>query len=495
MKRLFLPFLALSLMFASCDDTTEGVGSSLTDINDKINVSSKVFNVASETVIIDSVISRTSSGYLGKIKEPETGAYITGNYMTQFRPLDDYEYPALDKLISKDEAGQPIADSCEVMLYYVNCYGDSTCSMKCTLNEMSRPMSEKETYYTSFSPRENGYLRENGLSKTVTYSLTDMNIPESDRDQNAYKYITIPLNQPYTDKDGKTYNNYGTYVMRKYYENPKNFSSALSFANNVCPGFFVESTNGIGAMAEIAITQLSVYFKYIGQKKVGETTKDTIYVGMSNFSGTEEVLQKNQIVQDRKILEQMAADKSCTYLKTPSGLYTKLELPVEDVKKGHENDTLNTARLFLPRINNEQLSQHNMKMPTTLLILPADEFDSFFANREVADFRKSFLAKYDSSTNGYTFGNIASLLTYFSNKKKAYMDAHPGTSESDYQKMFPDWNKAIVVPVEASYATVNGQSVLSRISHSMALSSTKLVAGTMENGKIKMSVIYSTFQK
>lgn len=495
MKRLFLPLLALSVILASCDDTTEGVGSSISDINDNISVSAKVFDIASETVIIDSVISRSGTGYLGKIKDPETGAYITGNYMTQFRPLDNYEYPEISKIVSLDKDKQPIADSCEVILFYANQYGDSTASMKCTLNEMARPMSEKETYYSSFSPRKNGYIRENGLQKSVTYSLIDFSMSESDRNDEAYKHINIALNQPYIDKDGKTYNNYGTYVMRKYYENPKYFANAISFINNVCPGFFIESTNGVGAMANIAITQLNIYFKYLGQKKDSTSVKDTVYVGMSSFSGTEEVMQKTQIVQDHSILESLASDKSCTYLKTPSGLFTKLTLPVDEVEKDHELDTLNTARVFIPRLNNSSLKDYELPIPQTLLILPVYEYSSFFENKEVADYRKSFLTTYDSSTNGYKFGNIASMLTYMSNKKKSYMTAHPGTTDAEYERLFPDWNKAIIIPVEINYTTVSGQSVLTRVTHDMSLTSTRLVSGSTKDSNIKMSVIYSTFKK
>lgn len=494
-KKFIIPLLALSFMYVSCDDTTDGVGSSLTDINDNISVTAKVFDIASETVLIDSVISRSGTGYLGKIKDPETGAYITGNYTTQFRPLDNYEYPQKDKLLSVDDEGNPVADSCEVVLFYMNTFGDSTCSMKCTLNEMVKPMSEKETYYSSFSPRENGYLRDNGLTKSVTYSLLDLSIPEDEREDDTYKSILIPLNQAYTDKDGNTYNNYGTYVMRKYYENPKYFANPLAFANNVCPGFFIESTNGIGSMANIAITQLNIYFKYKGEKVTDTETKDTMYAGISCFAGTEEVIQKTQIIQDHSILDSLANDKSCTYLKTPSGLYTKLSLPVSEVEKGHESDTINTARIFISRINNTELRDFDLPLPQTVLLLPAEEFDSFFANREVADYRKSFISAYSSSENGYTFGNVASLLTYMSNKKKAYLDTHPLTSDAEYDELFPDWNKAIIVPVETSYSTVNGSSVLSRVSHNMSLTSTRLLSGSKTDSNIKMSVIYSSFDK
>ena len=146
-------------------------------------------------------------------------------------------------------------------------------------------------------------------------------------------------------------------------------------------------------------------------------------------------------------------------------------------------------------MNNSSLKDYELPIPQTLLILPVDEYSTFFENKEVADYRKSFLTTYDSSTNGYKFGNIASMLTYMSNKKKSYMTAHPGTTDAEYERLFPDWNKAIIIPVEINYTTVSGQSVLTRVTHDMSLTSTRLVSGSTKDSNIKMSVIYSTFKK
>lgn len=75
----------------------------------------------------------------------------------------------------------------------------------------------------------------------------------------------------------------------------------------------------------------------------------------------------------------MAADESCTYLKSPAGIFTEVTLPVEDIIRGHEKDTLNTATVMFPRINNvDENNAYNFDTPQTVLLLPKDSLKSFF---------------------------------------------------------------------------------------------------------------------
>ena len=54
--------------------------------------------------------------------------------------------------------------------------------------------------------------------------------------------IRIKLDKAYTDKNGVTYNNYGTYIMRKYCENPGFFlQNSYNFIHNVVPGFYFKT--------------------------------------------------------------------------------------------------------------------------------------------------------------------------------------------------------------------------------------------------------------
>ena len=492
MKRLLFPLLALIAVMSSCDDTTDGVGVSLIDNGDQISNFASTFCVNSETIHLDSVISRSNVGYLGKVKDPETGAYITSNFMTQFHTLDDFEFPPIDSVMSKVD-GQVVCDSVTLNLLYTSYFGDSTAAMKCMIYEMDRPMEESQQYYSAFSPMDNGYIRKDGLQKSKVYTTIDYNEfsglssseIESKRDSFMLS-IPVCLNGEYTDKNGNKYNNYGTYIMRKYYENPQYFHNSYNFIHNVCPGFYIKSTGGIGSMAYITKTQLAVYFKIYNN--------DTIYTTAATFYGTEEVLQKTDITQDKKKLDELVADGSCTYMKTPAGLLTQLEFPVDSILDGHENDTLNTARVFISRENNTVASDYSLPVPSTILLLPADSLQSFFANRDIADYRNSYLTSYSSSTNGYTFGNISSMIRNMGEAKQTYLKNHSGMTSEEYNALFPNWNKAVMVPVTTSYTTISSSQVLTTVSHDMSLGSTRLHGGKDNPGTIKINIIYSKFE-
>ena len=490
-KNLILPLIALAGIFASCDDTTDEVGSSLTSPTDRLIVDYGTFNISSETVKLDNVISRSSIGYLGKLKDSETGSYITGNFIGQLQSMEGYEFPSRDSLVLTN--GEIIADSCRLYVYYSTYTGDSTVSMKCKLHEMAKPLSEAETYSVDFKPTyENGYLRENGMTKSTTYSLIDYSISDTARWAGTYRYFNICLDNEYTDVDGNKYNNYGTYIMRKYYEpgGSEKFKNSYNFIHNICPGFYLEHTGGIGCMANIALTQLIVYFRDI--------KADTIHKNIVLFGGTEEVLQKTNLTQDNAVIEKLKDEGDHTYLKTPAGLYTQVTLPVDQVFNGHENDTLNTARVTFIRENNSQeTNSYTIPVPQQVMIIPADSVETFFAEDKVTDNRSSYLTSYSSSANGYTFNNISGMMSIMKEAKTKYLAEHRGTTEAQYEELHPRWNKAIIIPVITSSIQTDsyGSKKITRVVHDMSISSTKLVGGKDNPEVIKMSCIYSKFQK
>ena len=226
--------------------------------------------------------------------------------------------------------------------------------------------------------------------------------------------------------------------------------------------------------------------------------------GITVFWGTEEVLQTSTVTNDKSTLARLASDNSCTYLKTPSGIFTELTLPVEDIVSGHENDNIAGASLTIPRINSETTSnEYSFSIPRNLLMIPKDSLNSFFENMEMYNNRTSFLASYagKSSTNGYTFDNISNMIT--------------SMAAIDKQKRSANWNKVVLIPVTLSstsssstnnsysyyyyyyYGNSNSSSssTVTKISHDMSLTSTKLVKGTNDdNSPLKLNVIYSRFK-
>lgn len=485
--------LALAVsVFVACDDNTDTIGSSLIGNLDKLNVQTDTFKLSSQSIIADSVLSRNATGYVGRVKDPQTGAYVTGDFMTQFHVLEGFTFPEKDSIRSLSPTGEIQADSCELRLYYSGYYGDSLATMKMTAYEMDRPMEENNVYYSNFDPAKEGFVRSGGFSKGKVYTLYDVNVEDEVRSNSSYmENIRIKLDKPYTDKNGKVYSNYGSYVMQKYYENPDYFKDSYAFTHNVVPGFYFKNQGGLGSMGYISISQLNVYFKYKGWV----TENDTTYVNdekvitqkevlrtlarVASFAGTEEVLQTTNVTNDNNGVKRLAADNTCTYLKTPAGIFTELELPIDDILRGHENDSINSAKVVLTRINDDSRGEYNLGIPQTLLLLPKSEMYSFFEQNKIADYKTSFLATYDSQYNTYTFNNIANIIRYMN-------------STGDRSK--ESWNKVVVIPVTTTYNTTSTVQELTTVHHDMSLTSTKLVGGSANaNGPIKLSVVYAKF--
>lgn len=488
--RLLTVLVIAALTFAACDDTTEGIGGSITNKIDNINISDSAFNVTTKSIVAGAVLSRNNTGLIGKMKDPETGNYVKGHYMTQLSVLPTFSVDTLD-YIKQANKGSIEADSCYLLVSYNASYGDTIAPMKVTAYEMTMPMAEDKEYYSDYDAFKKGWVSEDNQHWSSNYNLSNTS---------DVKNFKIYLNKEYK-KDGKTYKNYGSYIMQTYAEHPEYFKTNYKFLHNVCPGFYIKNVGGTGNMAKIWNTELIFYWtrhKTI-KAKDGVTDSTAVSIGYNRFDGTEEVLQLNKIENDTKNLEQLASQQNCTYLKSPAGIFTEVTLPIEDIMKGHEKDTLNTASISFPRLNNaDEDNPYNFATPSTILMVQKDSLQSFFEKSKLADNRTSYTASYSRTgtyKNAYTFQNIANLVSaMYKNKGKG-----------------ENWNKVVLVPVNVITTTQGYTTVISKINHDMSLASTRLIVGTNDpdkdyttdkktgkkvaSGPIRIKVIYSKFKE
>lgn len=490
--RLLTVLVIAALTFAACDDTTEGIGGSITNKIDNINISDSAFNVTTKSIVAGAVLSRNNTGLIGKMKDPETGNYVKGDYMTQLSVLPTFSVDTLD-YIKQANKGSIEADSCYLLVSYNASYGDTIAPMKVTAYEMTKPMAEDKEYYSDYDAFnfKEGWVSENNQHWSSNYNLSNTS---------DVKNFKIYLNKEYK-KNGKTYKNYGSYIMQTYAEHPEYFKTNYKFLHNVCPGFYIKNVGGTGNMAKIWNTELIFYWtrhKTI-KAKDGVTDSTAVSIGYNRFDGTEEVLQLNKIENDTKNLEKLASQQNWTYLKSPAGIFTEVTLPIEDIMKGHEKDTLNTASISFPRLNNkDEDNPYNFATPSTILMVQKDSLQSFFEKSKLADNRTSYTASYSSTgtyKNAYTFQNIANLVSaMYKNKGKG-----------------ENWNKVVLVPVNVITTTQGYTTVISKINHDMSLASTRLIVGTddpdkdytkdaktgkkVASGPIRIKVIYSKFKE
>lgn len=487
--RLLTVLVIAALTFAACDDTTEGIGGSITNKIDNINISNSAFNVTTKSIVAGAVLSRNNTGLIGKMKDPETGNYVKGDYMTQLSVLPTFSVDTLD-YIKQANNGSIEADSCYLLVSYNASYGDTIAPMKVTAYEMTKPMSENQEYYSDYDAfkAEAGWVSENNQHWSSNYNLSNTS---------DVKNFKIYLNKEYK-KGGKTYKNYGSYIMQTYAEHPEYFKTNYKFLHNVCPGFYIKNVGGTGNMAKIWNTELIFYWT---RHKTINKDSTAVSIGYNRFDGTEEVLQLNKIENDTENLKKLASkdQEKCTYLKSPAGIFTEVTLPIKDIMKGHEKDTLNTATISFPRLNNEnEDNPYNFATPSTILMVQKDSLQSFFEKSKLADSRTSYTASYSSTgtyKNAYTFQNIANLVSaMYKNKGKG-----------------ENWNKVVLVPVNVITTTQGYTTVISKINHDMSLASTRLIVGTddpdkdyttdektgkkVASGPIRIKVIYSKFKE
>lgn len=495
--KLMLAIVTTAMAFTACDDTTDTLGYSVTSGVDKFDILTDTFNVATQSVIVDSVLSNSMYTYIGHIKDNQTNTYVTSNFTTQFGIVEKFDeerdatMPKADSIRSFDENGKMVATSCQMRLYFDSFVGDSLNTMKIAVQELAKPIEESKNYYTNFDPEKEGYLRTdaNAIKTTKVYSYKGV------FDEDNMYAIVIPFDQKYVTPDGREYNNYGTYLMRTYYEHPEYFKNSYTFTHNVCPGFHVKNIGGIGNIGRVKMSRLDFGFKAL--------YNDSVVDASSVYVGNEEVMQTTEIKNDKEALKRLVADNSCTYLKTPSGIFTEVTLPIEDIKKGHENDTISSAKIVFTRMN-EKGADENFSAPTNVLLLPKDSVFKFFEDRDLQDNKSSYLATLSTSYNTYTFSNISELVNTMWNNRKT------GKANNE------NWNKVVLVPVDivkyttsssSSYYYSSSSSTQTNINNEINLKSVRLKKGygtdnqrdgngwLLNPGNVTISVIYNRFNK
>lgn len=469
----------ITIAISSCTEDTMTLGNTLVNSADQFIITSDTFDVSTRSIIADSVLARSTYSYLGKIKDPETGSYISADFMTQFSTLESEQeslFPPEVILFGEvdDHTSVTMADSCFLNIIIESFMGDSLSAMKLTTLELDKPVKENRQYYTNFDLEENGFIRTGGICQNKVYSLSDLTQSDSLRYKNQdgtnYFRIRIPLNSPYTDKEGRTYNNYGSYVMRTYYEHPEYFKNSQTFIQKVCPGFYFKTTDGLGLMTEVQQTQMIIHYHYTGDGKK--------YSNSKVFSGNEEVLQTTHFTSDKENIKRLAADDECTYLKAPDGIFTEVILPVDDIKRGHENDTITSAKMVFRRMNEiSELSDNLLAEPQYLMILERDSLYSFFENRNLPNNVASYVASYNSNKNTYTFNNISGMINSMYNKRN----------------LSANWNKAVIVPVQVTTASSSSSSSsIASVNNELRVVSVRLVGGSKnKHDPTRISIVYS----
>lgn len=442
MKKYFAYLLTLLLCLTSCDDNTGALGSSVIPDHDVISVDTATYWATTRSIAVDSVLGKTSKVYLGRFTDPQTKSVFEADFIAQFNCEEGgYVFP---DIIPGDSAVEA-----ELCLFFTTYFGDPENTMTAEVYELTETLKEGERYYTDLDPTQ-FYNTEDKPLATKVYTAADYTLEDSElNDPEHYAKVNIPLPREI-----------GTRMIQQYRENKDWFANASNFIENVCKGYYVKIAGGDGTVLYIDQAALNVHFQ--------DSKSDSIFV--TQFAGTEEVLQANCFNTKKETLLPLIENQSWTYLKTPAGIFTEVELPIDSIVAS--NDSINSAKIIFDCYNDSYDTDYKFGTPQTLLMVHKDDMHTFFEKNKLTDNISSFYTVYNSNYNRYEYSNIARLITYCDSKR----DESP-----------ENWNKVVLIPVTT--ITDSNNSIVN-FRHDFSLNSVRLVGG---KDKIKIRVITSQF--
>lgn len=468
-----------TLLIAGCDDNTSTMG--IPSKDEEVFPSYGTFLAYTHSEAMDSVLGNSTSSYLGSIDDPETGTRIRADFAAQFHTFENYSFPKFDLMFPDDGVKRTTdsirCDSVEVRLYFSNYYGAKNAPLKLEVYPLDKNnvLQEEEDYYTD-TDLDQFVLPGSEPIATKVFTTEDYNLADAERNS-ATHADNVRIMLPDT---------VGSLIMRAYYDHPEYFKDSYTFIRKVCPGFLFKIRSGNGSMLSVDVSTLNIYFNFYDKVK-----RDSTCSALARFAATPEVIQSTRFSNDD--MQSLVEEDDCTYLKTPAGIMTVAQLPINEIYQNHETDSVSRAQLTFTRLNNTKPSTQSLGIPQSLLLVRKADATSFFKKRSVADSKTSYTTSYSSTYNTYTFNNICRLISLCRKEKLTGMKAE-NLTEQEWEQKHPDWNKVVLIPVSISTATdTYGETHQVSVTHDMSMNSIRLQGGA--NTPIKMQVIYSRFKQ
>ncbi len=460
MKFKLMAVLVITAALYSCDDSTTGVGDFVSNI-DKIEAFSDTYKVTSRTEKLDKIYSRTNRAYLGKYTDADFGQF-SADFITQINCPENFELP--EHLIGITGAS--------LELYYTNYYGDSLATLTVQVDELDKVIEDADTdlYYTTYDPKKYYDETAKPLARK-SYAAVDFSVSDSLRNTSTYyPNIKIDLGDDFSKR-----------IQQKYTDNPEYFKDAYSFINNVLKGFYVHTVQGDGSVVYIQDIWLRLSIDYYTERE--STGKiDSLAHGSSILAASKEVLMSTKMENDEKLKEMADSENDnynkFTYLKTPAGLCTEVNIPIEDIYSKHSNDTINSVTLSIKKYRysgSEENSEYEMGIPQNVLLVRKGDYENFFENNKTYDNKTSFLGTYSSNTNSYTFSKLNRLIS------QVFSEIRTGENNNE------DRDKVLLIPVTTETDTEGN---IIGVSHDMEVNAARLFGG--EKGEeLSIDIVYT----
>ena len=465
MKRLIIISTLCSILItlAACSDDLSQIGSSTLPQGDGLSVMHGTVSVPTHTAYRDSVYVRTGYPLLGRIVDPDFGR-VEASYLAQFytssefgldaydasdsctfdllrtsapRELgydwDDFHYRSWDSLV-----GNRI-DSMTLRIYYQTYYGDSLSPMQLSVYALNpetdfEALPEAEFYSNNdFS----AYYSEANLLGRKAYTSANRELTDSVRSASGYMpYVEVVLTDQLKDA---FYRAIVEAEVARDTDNPHHteyedvFASTEAFRRRVSSGVCIRPTFGDGSLIKVYYTAIYLFYssfhKYDKDGTLlrnADDTADSTYVTnhVKYIAVTPDVIQMSGYQFADPHTPQRLEQPDTTYITTPQGYYTVIDLPVGQIinrmmddplrQPGDSSYFLNGATFYMQAYRPRGVLLNAAPTPTVLMV-EEREMNRFFETGARPDSKTSCYASYvaDSTRQDvyyYSFGNINSVI-------------------------------------------------------------------------------------
>ena len=559
MKAKYALIALLAITFWGCDDNTAGLGLGMFPGSDQnINGKLSTFDVTTESVHAGEIYAMTNVGYVGKFTDETFGTYQAG-FLAELNCPSGMTFPGVydgtaldekkkatrvmvgddnednkDVTFIRDDNNKIIGNihTIELYLWYSSYFGDSLTACRLSVYELSENLDTEHAYYTNINP-ENYYdhADPNSLLGTKAYTAVDLSVKDSIRNLSTY----VPsVHVSFRDEAAKEI---GKEIIKKANELGVNLDNKEF--RKIFKGIYVKSDYGDGTVLYINQAQMNVVYKCYAvdtitgvklQKKVAENGvyKDSTYYGYRTFATTREVIQANQLENDKAAIQNCINKSEWTYLKSPAGIFTQLTLPVSQIAEKLQGDTLNAVKLGIPIYNETSDKKFGMSTPKNVLLIRKKYKDSFFKGNQLSDgITSSLFTTTTTSFTQYTFNNITQMINdcLGDGEREKAEKSLPMTLEIinslgekeekvvttiEEWEEYSDWNKFILIPVlvttdsSSSNSYYGSSSNVISIQHDLKPGYARLKGGTnatnaslpkeeQDKYKLKLEVVSTNF--
>ncbi len=490
--------------FVSCNDDLNELGASTRPSSDGITVKTSSVTLSSHTGYRDSIYVRTGYPLLGNITDPAFGSVEAG-YLAQFYVSSDFSlnsYDSSDSLIfdllrtsapaqlgydwndyhytSWDSLCGNRIDSVTLRIYYQTQYGDSLSPMMASVYALNDGIDFEALSNRSFYSDNDfsAYYDSKNLLGSKAYTSANRELSDSIRELSSYMpYIEVRLDDALKER---FYRAAVEAAVARDKSNPHAgdyrdlFESIETFRSNLLPGVCVKNTFGDGSLIKVYYTAIYFFYSSFHRYDVDGTllrneddSADSTYVTnhVKYLAVTPDVIQMSGYAFHDDWQAERLEQPDTTYITSPQGYYTVVDLPVGKIINKMVNDEmrnpldssyfLNAANFYLQGYKPNGAVLNNAPAPYVLMV-EQSKMNDFFEEESLPDSETSCYAAYvaDSVTNDlyyYSFGNINSVILGLA--KEA------GWNKSSLQPMDEDYTVSMaILPVElttnSTYGTV-----------------------------------------